>query len=505
MPPKVTSKKGGKATLKSRPESSLKFKVIIPALLAAVVAFLFYGRLSGNSDALGPILGWNSTPNRQVVQGVKVSIIMVAHNENQYLQRTFDSIMGNSPLGNLHEIVFVDDASDPPASIVLNGMNNPLIKIVRNDERQGLIRAKTIGAHAATGDLFIYLDAHIRAYPGWMDSMITLTRDNYKRIVVPLIPVLDENTWEQVKDYTGVKLIFDWKMDFIWYVDHVDDNVPIMSGGLLAITRKWFFESGEYDMGMLQWGGENVEQSVRTWLCGGEIVVARDSRVGHMFRENSPYVINTTQIHVNKARAIDVWFDEWKGYYYRANPFDKDRRSSEESLAPRFAIQERLGCKPFSTFVEKFKHVFFDQDLLPQEVYSIKESASGLCLSLEPSGEIKGVTCNFSDRSQVFIPDSWKRFRNGKFVDDCLDQQSDSSVKAGLCSAHVDGQKGWTISPEGFLEKYSYQDNKLAGTPVCAYIERKTSLLRTKPCGGVSGNSEFEIVNIQPYSHQLYH
>lgn len=42
-------------------------------------------------------------------------------------------------------------------------------------------------------------------------------------------------------------------------------------------------ESGKYDPGMLEWGGENIEQSLRVWMCGGEIFAVRNSFVGHIF------------------------------------------------------------------------------------------------------------------------------------------------------------------------------------------------------------------------------
>lgn len=441
-----------------------------------------------------------------------VSIIMIAHNENMYLERTFDSIMNNTPLDHLLEIIFVDDASDPPASAVLDKMGNKRIRIIRNEERTGLIRAKTAGARAAQGDVLVFLDAHIRAYPGWLEPMIQLTSQNYRRVVVPVIPVLNAKTWEQINNYEGVKLIFDWKMDFIWYVDEapankLHDYVPIMSGGLLAITRRWFFETGAYDEGMLQWGGENVEQSVKIWLCGGEIIVARNSRVGHVFREESPYQLNITQIHVNKARAIDVWFDEWANYYYRANPFDRERRSSAESLASRFKIKEDLNCKPFSTFVERFSGIMAEKHLLSTEVFGLRSTKTGLCIKLFPDGLLKGIACDAGDRGQVFIPDGWGRLRSGKFTDDCWAQQTPLGVS--LCSAHEPLQKNWVVDEaaglvkrfDGNFDIHQDDDNKKdRGNRVCIHMKDDGELSMDQNCD----EGEFEKFNIAPYDHSLY-
>ena len=480
-------KNTGKAdALRSRNSNAkLPIAMFLAAGLAAVIAIYYAMSISKTT--------------KSVPEGQTVSIIMASHNENHYLERTLNSIMGNTPLEHIVDIIIVDDASDPPASVVLDNLKIPQLKVVRNDVREGLIRSKMIGVRASSGDILMFLDAHVRTYPGWLEPLIALTADNYRRIAVPMIPVMNETTWEQKGNFEGSKLIFDWKMDFIWYTDERDDYIPIMSGGLLAVTRKWFDEAGQYDAGMLMWGGENVEQSVKTWLCGGEIVLARASRVGHVFREVSPYVVNTTQIHVNKARAIDVWFDEWGKYYYRANPFDRKRRAGDEALASRFEIKKRLECKPFSTFVDRFMNIFQENNLIPTEVYGIRHKSSGLCITLNPDGKIVGAACNAANRAQIFIPEAWNRLRSGKFVDDCIEVKADKTLKANLCSAHENGQLNLALeSAKGQLVKKP-RDGK-DGSVGCVHMS-EAGALSMNDC---DGTHVFEKVFVKPYDHSRY-
>ncbi|CAH8438990.1 unnamed protein product [Dicrocoelium dendriticum] len=201
--------------------------------------------------------------------------------------------------------------------------------------RSGLVKSRLRGASISTGKTLTFLDAHCEATTGWLEPLLLQIAEDHRRVACPIIDVISETTFEYITGSDSIWGTFDWGMSFHWTPianrerarTHKDPNIPVktpvMAGGLFTISRDYFYEIGSYDEGMIVWGGENVEMSVRLWQCGGELLIVPCSRVGHVFRKVSPYVWPGGVQHVlsvNSLRTVLVWLDEFKDFYLKSNP-----------------------------------------------------------------------------------------------------------------------------------------------------------------------------------------
>ncbi|RXM31705.1 N-acetylgalactosaminyltransferase 7 [Acipenser ruthenus] len=386
------------------------------------------------------------------------SIVIVFHNEGwSTLMRTVHSVIKRTPRRYLAEIVLIDDFSNKvhlkeKLEEYIKQWNG-LVKLFRNERREGLIQARSIGAKKAvlgqcctakaivfnegghtqgqreaalkrqklvvlislfpelynikticTVPLIDYIDGNdytIEPQQGgdedgfargaWDWSLLwkrvpLSSKEKAKRnhrtepyrtiCTVPLIDSISGHTYDIQPQWGGdedgyARGAWDWSM--LWKrvplskrekekrVTRTEPyRSPAMAGGLFAIERDFFFELGLYDPGLQIWGGENFEISFKIWQCGGQLLFVPCSRVGHIYRLKGwqgnppPAHVGSSPTLKNYVRVVEVWWDEYKDYFYASRPEAKALAYGDISELKRF--REEHNCKSFNWFMEEIAY-----------------------------------------------------------------------------------------------------------------------------------------------------
>ena len=85
--------------------------------------------------------------------------------------------------------------------------------------------------------------------------------------------------------------------------------VPLLPGCFLGMRRDVFEATGGFDPGMIRWGSNDNEISVRLWLLGYELWLVPQIAVDHFFRDRHPYAVGWTSVLHNALRLSFVHFD----------------------------------------------------------------------------------------------------------------------------------------------------------------------------------------------------
>ncbi|XP_006887029.1 PREDICTED: polypeptide N-acetylgalactosaminyltransferase 12 [Elephantulus edwardii] len=292
------------------------------------------------------------------------SVIIAFYNEAwSTLLRTVYSVLETSPDMLLEEVILVDDYSDREhlkERLATELSSLPKVRLLRANKREGLVRARLLGASVAKGDVLTFLDCHCECHEGWLEPLLERIYEEESAVVCPVIDVITWDTFEYLGN-AGEPQIggFDWRLVFTWHVVPERERIrmkspidvirsPTMAGGLFAVSKKYFEYLGSYDTGMEVWGGENIEFSFRIWQCGGSLEIHPCSHVGHVFPKKAPYSRNKAL--ANSVRAAEVWMDEYKELYYHRNPHA--RLEPYGDVTDRRDLRIKLRCKDFRWFLD---------------------------------------------------------------------------------------------------------------------------------------------------------
>ncbi|XP_059822514.1 polypeptide N-acetylgalactosaminyltransferase 13 [Hypanus sabinus] len=388
------------------------------------------------------------------------SVVIVFHNEAwSTLLRTVHSVIIRSPKNVLAEVILVDDDSErdflkKPLESYVKNLQVP-VKIIRMEQRSGLIRARLRGAAASKGQVITFLDAHCECTVGWLEPLLARIKENRKTVVCPIIDVISDDTFEYMAGSDMTYGGFNWKLNFRWYpvpqreMDRrkgdrtISVRTPTMAGGLFAIDRNYFEEIGTYDAGMDIWGGENLEMSFRIWQCGGSLEIITCSHVGHVFRKATPYTFPGGTGHVinkNNRRLAEVWMDDFKYFFYIISPGVV--KVDYGDVSARKQLRERLKCKSFSWYLENI----YPDSQIPRHYYllgEIRNVVTNQCLDNMGRKENEKVgifNCHGMGGNQVFSYTADKEIRTD---DLCLDVSRLNGPVVMLKCHHMRGNQLW--------------------------------------------------------------
>ncbi|XP_025058196.1 N-acetylgalactosaminyltransferase 7 isoform X2 [Alligator sinensis] len=460
------------------------------------------------------------------------SVIIVFHNEGwSTLMRTVHSVIKRTPRKYLAEIVLIDDFSNKAhlkerLEEYIKQWNG-LVKVFRNERREGLIQARSIGAQKAKlGQVLIYLDAHCEVGVNWYAPLVApISKDRttctvplidyidgndysiepqqggdedgfargawdwsllWKRIplshkekakrkhktepyrttcTVPLIDVIEGNTYEIVPQGGGdedgfARGAWDWSM--LWKrvplakrekemrkTKTEPYRSPAMAGGLFAIERDFFFELGLYDPGLQIWGGENFEISYKIWQCGGKLLFVPCSRVGHIYRLQGwqgnppPVYVGSSPTLKNYIRVVEVWWDEYKDYFYASRPETQALPYGDISELKKF--REDHNCKSFKWFMEEIAYDIISFYPLPPknlEWGEVRGFETAYCIDSmghNNGGIVELGPCHRMGGNQLFRINEANQLMQ---YDQCLTKGADGS-KVMIMHCNLNEYKEW--------------------------------------------------------------
>jgi glycosyltransferase involved in cell wall biosynthesis len=222
------------------------------------------------------------------------TVVIATLDDGDALSETVRSILQGSITPR--EIVIVDDGSRIAARIVVDDM--PAASRIRivHSRRQGVARARNLGASLSQGERLVFLDGHCVVESGWLSSIDEALDAYPDGVFAPSIRDMDDEVFG-----CGARLISP-ELRIRWLTSDLTrtTQVPIAPGGCLALSKVTFERIGPF-ASYRQLGLEDVEFSLRAWRLGLDVLSVHGARLAHRFRDRPAYPLDPSSRGFNLA------------------------------------------------------------------------------------------------------------------------------------------------------------------------------------------------------------
>jgi glycosyltransferase involved in cell wall biosynthesis len=187
------------------------------------------------------MLNTRNPENNVGLKRPKISVVIPCHNSEKIVPDAINSVLKQSERD--FELIMVDDGSTDGTAAVIESINDPRVKLVRQ-ENKGASAARNTGINAARGDYVAFLDHDDLWLPTFLEKTVTLLDRDPQAIMVAANQYWQKHPSDHDTTlYDCVK--FDNSRNEILFEDLIRRN--IISTSASVVRREALIQCGGFD------------------------------------------------------------------------------------------------------------------------------------------------------------------------------------------------------------------------------------------------------------------
>lgn len=248
-----------------------------------------------------------------------MATIILYTTDSTYIDKTIDEVVDKTDSQLLEEFIVCDD-------------NNCGIE----DDRVTVLKTSNVGPAVAfdaaiknaKSDDIVLLRGAVKVKDGWLEPLVGVPE---KHLISPITHVLETSHWS-TQDRCMRRYGYRWDMSLYDRPDPDHPVSPSASPVCVGFHRGCYEWLGGFDQGMRpDEPGEILELSIRTWMCGGSVLIAETSHIA------SPEMPIPAKFN-NSARIVERWFDTFSSCFYER----KNKNPDEFNIGKLGTLAKRV-------------------------------------------------------------------------------------------------------------------------------------------------------------------
>lgn len=407
----------------------------------------------------------------------ELTVIIPFLNEKHEVENTLRSIREHSD--ESIAIVLINDASDDNFDYKSVAEKYDAEYIV-NKIRLGVAASRDIGVNICNTPYFLLLDAHMRFYDNtWAKRIVNELESNPNSFLCSQTKGLSlkngflrEEITEMPLFGAFIRLKDETRMfEPCWISTDRDPKsstypIPCVLGAGYACSKKyWQYLNGLE--GLVQYGNDEAYISMKVWMSGGKCILLKDLIIGHIYRQNSPYSMNSTYRLYNKMFLAELFLpSKSKKRFFSESKFLYGKDAYPEVLYKLYENAEQIKrlkeyhtkifTRGFDSFMD-YNDLFVYKSRLVDDINQILKGIADRIITSIPieigilDGQL-GSLIFLYHYAELMNESSCKEFADKRLIEIIQRVKPDSSYsfRSGLCGI------GWGI-------EYLYQNKYIEG------------------------------------------